>query len=52
MGVSHALPVHFAHNPLVLGTQAGEDFRRALSGVAPGVAVDVVKPGESHLLQI
>jgi L-ascorbate metabolism protein UlaG (beta-lactamase superfamily) len=52
MGVSRALPVHFAHNALVLGAQAGEDFRRALSGLAPGVAATVMKPGETQLLQV
>lgn len=47
MGVSQAVPVHYAHNGQVLGTQAGEDFRRAVSVIAPTVAVHVMKPGES-----
>lgn len=46
-GVSHAVPVHYAHNPQVLGTQAGEDFRRAVSTIAPSVKVHVMKPGDS-----
>jgi L-ascorbate metabolism protein UlaG (beta-lactamase superfamily) len=50
-GVSQAVPVHFAHNPLVLDVQAGEDFRQALSGMAPGVAVNVMKPGDTRTIQ-
>jgi L-ascorbate metabolism protein UlaG (beta-lactamase superfamily) len=46
-GVSQAVPVHYAHNPQVLGTQAGEDFRRAVSTIAPSVKVHVMKPGDS-----
>ena len=29
LGVSHAIPVHYAHNPLVRGVEAGEEFRKA-----------------------
>jgi L-ascorbate metabolism protein UlaG (beta-lactamase superfamily) len=47
MGVSHAVPVHYAHNAQVLGPQAGEDFRRAVSGIAPAVTTHVMKPGDS-----
>jgi len=46
-GVSQAVPVHYAHNAQVLGTQAGEDFRRAVSTIAPSVKVHVMKPGDS-----
>jgi L-ascorbate metabolism protein UlaG (beta-lactamase superfamily) len=45
--VSQAVPVHYAHNAQVLGTQAGEDFRRAVSTIAPSVKVHVMKPGDS-----
>lgn len=48
MGVSQAVPVHFAHNAFVLGTQAGEEFRRAVSGIAANVTVNVMKPGDSR----
>ncbi|HYB69813.1 MAG TPA: MBL fold metallo-hydrolase [Candidatus Bathyarchaeia archaeon] len=47
MGVSQAVPVHYAHNPQVLGVQAGEEFRRAVAAIAPSVKVHVIKPGES-----
>jgi len=47
MGVSHAVPVHYAHNPQVLGTQADEDFRRAVALIAPTVTTHVMKPGDS-----
>jgi L-ascorbate metabolism protein UlaG (beta-lactamase superfamily) len=47
MGVSQAVPVHYAHNAQVLGPQAGEDFRRAVSAIAPNVKVHVMKPGDS-----
>ena len=46
MGVSHAVPVHYAHNAQVMGVQAGEEFRRAVSTVAPSVKVHVMKPGD------
>jgi L-ascorbate metabolism protein UlaG (beta-lactamase superfamily) len=46
-GVSQAVPVHYAHNPQVLGIQAGEEFRRAVAAIAPSVKVNVMKPGDS-----
>ena len=49
--VQHAIPVHYAHNPLVRGVEAGEDFRRALAQIAPGVQVAVMKPGETRMFQ-
>jgi hypothetical protein len=39
--------VHYAHNPQVLGIQAGEEFRRAVAAIAPSVNVHVMKPGDS-----
>jgi len=47
MGVSQAVPVHYAHNPQVLGIQAGEEFRQAVAAIAPSVKVHVMKPGDS-----
>jgi L-ascorbate metabolism protein UlaG (beta-lactamase superfamily) len=51
MGVSHAIPVHYAHSPLVRGVEAGEEFRRALAGIAPGATTVVMKPGETRVIQ-
>ena len=51
LGVSHAIPVHYAHNPFVRGVEAGEDFRKAMSQIAPGVQVTVMKPGETRVIQ-
>ena len=47
MGVSQAVPVHYAHNPQVMGVQAGEEFRQAVAAIAPSVKVHVMKPGDS-----
>ena len=52
LGVQQAIPVHYAHNNLVLGIQAGEDFRKAAATIAPGVKVTVMKPGETQTIQI
>ena len=51
MGVSQAIPVHYAHNPLGLGVEAGDDFKRALANIAPGVTATVLKPGEKRIIQ-
>jgi L-ascorbate metabolism protein UlaG (beta-lactamase superfamily) len=51
LGVSHAIPAHYAHNANVLGVQAGEDFRNAMAQVAPSVQVTVMKPGETRMIQ-
>jgi L-ascorbate metabolism protein UlaG (beta-lactamase superfamily) len=51
LGVSHAIPVHYAHNPLVRGVEAGEDFRKALAQIAPAIQVAVMKPGETRMIQ-
>ena len=52
LGVSHAIPVHYAHNPLVRGVEAGEDFRRALAQVAPNIQVTVMKPGDTRMIEV
>ena len=52
LGVSHAIPVHYAHNPLVRGIEAGEDFRRALAQFAPGTRVTVMKPGDTQIIAV
>ncbi|MEA3193330.1 MAG: hypothetical protein QOD26_1663 [Betaproteobacteria bacterium] len=51
LGVSHAIPVHYAHNPLVRGIEAGEDFRKAVAQIVPGVQVTVMKPGDTRMIQ-
>jgi len=51
LGVSHAIPVHYAHNPAVRGIEAGEDFRKAMAAIAPSVQVTVMKPGETRVIQ-
>jgi L-ascorbate metabolism protein UlaG (beta-lactamase superfamily) len=43
MGVSQAVPVHFARNALVRGTGASEDFRSALASSTPGVTANIMK---------
>lgn len=49
--VQQAIPVHYAHNPLVRNVEAGEEFRKALAEIAPGVQAVVMKPGESRTIQ-
>ncbi len=51
LGVQHAIPVHYAHNAAVRGVEAGEEFRRAMAQIAPGVQVTTMKPGESRIIQ-
>jgi len=50
LGVSHAIPVHYAHNANVLGVQAGEEFRQAAARMAPSLQVTVMKPGDTRLI--
>lgn len=50
MRVGHAIPVHYAHNPLVLGVKAGDMFKTACASVAPTTAVTVLRPGESVVI--
>jgi len=46
----HAVPVHYAHNALVLGTNCGDLFRAAVAKVSPHTAVTVMRPGETVTL--
>ncbi len=48
--VAHAIPVHYAHNPQVLGVQAGDMFKAAVAKVSPQTTVTVMKPGESVVI--
>lgn len=52
LGVSHAIPMHYAHNANVLGIEAGEDFRRALAQIAPAIRVTVMKPGDMRTIEV
>ena len=50
LGVGQAIPIHYAHNPAVMGPQAGEDFRQAVAQLSPGTNVHVMTPGQSMTL--
>jgi L-ascorbate metabolism protein UlaG (beta-lactamase superfamily) len=50
MGVSKAIPVHYAHNAAVMGVEAGDKFRAALGRIAPGIEAIVMKPGETRAI--
>ncbi len=52
LGVSHAIPVHYAHNAAVRGIEAGEEFRRALAKIAPRVQTIMMNPGDTRMIQI
>jgi len=52
VGVGHAIPVHYAHNPLVLGPPAADAFRGAMARIAPQIAVTTLRPGESISLAL
>ncbi|GAC1574980.1 MAG: hypothetical protein NVS3B7_07190 [Candidatus Elarobacter sp.] len=52
LGIGHAVPVHYAHNPLVLGPQCGDLFRDAVARVSPQTTVTLVRPGETTTLRI
>jgi L-ascorbate metabolism protein UlaG (beta-lactamase superfamily) len=47
LGVSHTIPVHYAHNPLVIGTHCAEYFRDGVARVAPHTVVTVLTPGKT-----
>ncbi len=51
-GVAHAVPVHYAHNPLVLQTRCGDLFKAAIARVAPRTTVSVLRPGETTTLSV
>lgn len=52
LGVQHAIPVHYGHNPFVRGVEAGEEFRRALAQMAPSVQVTLMKPGDTQMISV
>lgn len=47
LGAQTAIPVHYAHNALVLGVDAGDRFHAEMSRIAPQVKVNVMKPGDT-----
>jgi L-ascorbate metabolism protein UlaG (beta-lactamase superfamily) len=51
-GAGQAIPVHYAHNPLVVGPQCGDLFRAAVGRAAPGTAVTLLRPGAPATLRI
>lgn len=52
LGVSQAIPVHYAHSALVQGIEAGDEFKSALKKIAPRVIATVTKPGELCRIRI
>ena len=52
LGVGQAIPVHYAHNPLVVGPQCGDLFKAAVGRVSPQTAVTLLRPGQSTSLSI
>ncbi|HEX3468907.1 MAG TPA: MBL fold metallo-hydrolase [Candidatus Elarobacter sp.] len=51
-GAGQAIPVHYAHNPLVIGPQCGDQFRAAMADIAPQTTVTLLKPGEKTTLRV
>ena len=49
LGVSQAIPVHYAHNAFT-HVEAGEEFRRAIAQIAPSIGVTVMKPGDTQAI--
>jgi L-ascorbate metabolism protein UlaG (beta-lactamase superfamily) len=52
LGAGQAIPVHYAHNPLVVGPQCGDLFKAAVARTAPQTAVTLLRPGASTTLRI
>jgi len=52
VGAAHAVPVHYAHNPLVLGPQCGDAFAAAVTRISPSTRVTLLKPGASTTLNL
>jgi L-ascorbate metabolism protein UlaG (beta-lactamase superfamily) len=52
MGVAYAIPVHYGHNPLVIGPEAGNRFKVALASIAPSVGTTIFVPGQRAMLSL
>lgn len=48
LGLKYAVPVHYAHSPLLIGPEAGQRFKTALGSIP----CTVFKPGERALLSL
>jgi L-ascorbate metabolism protein UlaG (beta-lactamase superfamily) len=51
-GVRQAVPIHYGHNLQVLGLQAAEDFKAALSEIAPNTTAQVFQLAESRTITV
>ena len=51
-GVSQAVPIHYGHNPQVLGAEAATEFRQALAEISPSTTAQVFSLGESRALTV
>ncbi len=51
-GVSQAVPIHYGHNPQVLGLQAAEDFKTALTEISPSTTAQVFTLAESRAITV
>ena len=52
VGVSQAIPVHYAHNQQVLGPEAATQFQQALAEVAPDTTAQVFNLAESRPITV
>ena len=52
IGAGQAIPVHYAHNPLVVGIQCGDLFHAAATRIAPQMTVTLLRPGTPTTLQV
>ena len=51
-GVGQAVPIHYGHNPQVLGPEAASQFQQALSEISPGTTAQVLGLGESRAITV
>ena len=51
-GVSQAVPIHYGHNPQVLGAEAATEFKQALAEISPSTTAQVFSLGESRALTV
>ncbi|MEX0952670.1 MAG: MBL fold metallo-hydrolase [Nitriliruptoraceae bacterium] len=47
LGASHAVPIHYAHNPLVRQPDAGPEFEDLVSQQDSSIRTHVIRPGDS-----
>jgi L-ascorbate metabolism protein UlaG (beta-lactamase superfamily) len=51
-GVTQAVPIHYGHNPQVLGAEAGDQFKQALAELSPNTTAQVLTLGESRAVTV